>query len=126
MAAGPESMEITVQTRYLDEQSDPQAQRFAFAYTISISNNGDEAVTLRNRHWQITDDNNSVEEVSGEGVVGQQPTIKPGATFEYTSGAVIETEFGNMTGRYEMERSDGSRFWTAVPPFLLALPHAVH
>lgn len=119
-------IKIVVNTRYLREQSEPAAQRFAFAYTIEITNCGEQTVTLLNRHWRITDDNNRVEEVRGDGVIGQQPVIHPGQSFHYTSGTVIGTEFGTMDGSYEMLGADGKRFKANIPPFLLSLPHTVH
>jgi len=119
-------IKIVVNTRYLREQSEPAAQRFAFAYSIEITNCGEQTVTLLNRHWRITDENNRVEEVRGEGVIGQQPVIHPGQSFHYTSGAVIGTEFGTMDGSYEMVGADGQRFKANIPPFLLSLPHTIH
>jgi len=119
-------IQIQVRTRYLLEQSDPQEDRYAFAYTIEICNRSDEAVTLLNRYWQITDDNEKLEEVRGAGVIGQQPEILPGQSFHYTSGAVIDTQFGSMQGEYEMQRASGEKFSAQIPPFLLAPPLAVH
>ncbi len=119
-------IKIAVNTRYLREQSEPEAQRYAFAYTIQITNCSEQVVTLLNRHWRITDDNNRVEEVRGDGVIGQQPVIHPGQSFHYTSGAIIGTEFGTMDGSYEMLGADGIRFKANIPPFLLARPHTVH
>ena len=121
-----ESIKIAVKTRYLGEQSGADKNRYAFAYTIEITNLGSEMVKLLNRRWLITDDNNKVEEVIGEGVVGQQPEIQPGQTFHYTSGAVIETKFGTMEGSYEMLKTDGCTFKAPIPPFLLGQPHMVH
>ena len=121
-----DDIKIAVNTRYLDEQSEPAASRYAFAYTIEITNLGQQNVTLLNRHWRITDDNNRVEEVRGDGVVGQQPVIAPGQSFHYTSGAIIGTEFGTMDGSYEMLGADGKRFKADIPPFLLSMPHTVH
>lgn len=121
-----DDIKIAVNTRYLREQSEPAAQRYAFAYTIEITNCGEQTVTLLNRHWRITDDNNRVEEVRGDGVIGQQPVILPGQSFHYTSGAVIGTEFGTMDGSYEMLGADGKRFKANIPPFLLSMPHTVH
>lgn len=119
-------IDISVQTQYLTEQSDPGNDRYAFAYTIGIENHGAEAVKLLSRHWIITDDNNQVEEVRGEGVVGLQPLIQPGQKFVYTSGAVLTTQFGTMQGSYSMARPDGSRFDADIPAFLLSRPHSVH
>ncbi|NKB33504.1 MAG: Co2+/Mg2+ efflux protein ApaG [Pseudomonadales bacterium] len=121
-----DSIEIAVNTQYLDEQSDPGKNRYVFAYSIEITNKGSESVKLLNRHWHITDDNNKVEEVVGEGVIGQQPEIAPGKSFNYTSGAVIETEFGTMHGSYEMQTAAGDKFQAPIPAFLLSLPHTVH
>lgn len=121
-----DDISIEVNTRYLQEQSDPQASRYAFAYTIEISNAGSDTVKLLNRHWLITDDNNKVEEVRGEGVIGLQPEIHPGQSFHYTSGAIIETKFGTMHGDYEMLTANGQKIKAAIPPFLLAMPLTVH
>lgn len=121
-----DTIDISVSTKYLQEQSDPENDRYAFAYTIGIENRGEEAVKLLSRHWIITDDNEQVEEVRGSGVVGLQPLINPGQKFVYTSGAVIATEFGTMQGSYEMERTDGEKFAASIPAFLLACPHKVH
>ena len=119
-------VDISVSTRYLEEHSDPEVDRYAFAYTIGIENRSDEAVKLLSRHWIITDDNEHVEEVRGSGVVGLQPLIKPGQRFVYSSGAVLATEFGTMQGSYEMERPDGETFAAEIPAFLLARPNRVH
>lgn len=121
-----DSIDIKVNTQYVQEQSDPDHGRYAFAYTIFITNRGTEPVKLLGRHWQITDDNNQTEEVRGPGVVGLQPEIDPGQSFHYTSGAVIGTEFGTMQGSYEMQSAGGERFEAPVPPFLLGNPHKVH
>lgn len=119
-------IQIDVTTRYLKEQSEPSSMRFAFAYTITITNNGPSTVQLLNRHWQISDDNNRVEEVKGEGVIGKQPRIAPGENFTYTSGAVIKTQVGTMQGSYQMCWADGVKFDATIAPFLLAIPHTVH
>lgn len=120
------NIDISVQTQYLQEQSDPANDRYAFAYTIGIENRGQEPIKLVSRHWIITDDNNQVEEVRGPGVVGLQPLIEPGQKFVYTSGAVLTTQFGTMQGSYEMIKPDGSRFDANIPAFLLSRPHSVH
>lgn len=117
---------IQVQTRYLPAQSSADESQFAFAYTITIRNLGDQAAKLLSRHWIIKDDNGKVEEVQGPGVVGLQPLIEPGQEFVYSSGAVIATEFGTMQGSYEMQLSDGSRIETPIPAFLLSQPNSVH
>ena len=121
-----DTIKIKVITQFLHEQSDPSKNRYVFAYSIEISNTGEESVKLLNRHWHITDDNNKVEEVSGEGVIGQQPEILPGKSFNYTSGAVLATKFGTMHGSYEMQTATGEKFKTPIPAFLLSLPHTVH
>ncbi len=120
------SIKIDVTTRYLKEQSDPFTRRYAFAYTVEITNEGNEAVRLLNRYWHIADDNNHIEEVQGEGVIGKQPEIAPGTSFKYTSGTVISTEVGTMKGNYEMLSASGQKFKAPIPPFLLAIPHTVH
>jgi ApaG protein len=119
-------IQIDVTTRYLKEQSEPISMRFAFAYTITITNNGTSTAQLLNRHWQISDDNNRVEEVKGEGVIGKQPKIAPGESFTYTSGAVIKTTVGTMQGSYGMCWADGVKFNASIAPFLLAIPNTVH
>ena len=120
------NIEIEVNSRYLQEHSDPKSGRYAFAYTIDITNRGEAKVILVNRHWLITDDNNQVEEVRGAGVVGQQPEIGPGQSFQYTSGAIISTQTGTMQGSYELITDSGDRFTVPIPAFLLAPPHTVH
>ena len=126
MSTEHDTIEIEVNTQYLQEHSDPGKERYAFAYTIDITNHGEESVKLLKRHWRITDDKNRVEEVIGEGVVGQQPEIPPGHSFQYTSGAVIGTETGTMQGSYEMLAANGEKFDAPIPAFLLAPPHVVH
>ena len=122
----PQDIDISVNTQYLQDQSDPENNRYVFAYTIGIENKGQKPVQLLSRHWIITDDNEKVEEVRGTGVVGQQPLIAPGQIFHYTSGAILTTGFGTMQGSYEMLKPDGSRFDAEIPPFLLSRPHSVH
>ncbi len=120
------NIQVEVRTQYLLEQSNPEEDRYVFAYTVEICNRSDEAVKLLNRYWHITDDNEKVEEIRGAGVIGQQPEILPGQSFHYTSGAVIETQFGSMQGDYEMLSASGEKFTAQIPPFLLAPPLAVH
>jgi ApaG protein len=120
------NIKIDVTTRYLKEQSDPFTRRFAFAYTVEIINEGVESVKLLNRYWHIADDNDHVQEVQGEGVIGKQPEIPPGSSFKYTSGTVISTEVGTMKGNYEMLWASGEKFKAPIPAFLLAIPHTVH
>ena len=126
MKSDSELIQIDVDTHFLQDQSDPDKDRYVFAYTIDIRNNGESPVKLLKRHWRIIDDNNKVEEVIGEGVVGQQPEIHPGQSFQYTSGAVIGTQIGTMQGSYEMLDANGDTFKAPIPAFLLAPPHAIH
>jgi ApaG protein len=119
-------MDIDVQTRYLDDQSAPEEGRYVFAYTIHIRNGGTVPARLLGRHWVITDANGKIEEVIGEGVVGQQPWLRPGEEFEYTSGAVLETDLGTMHGGYEMLADDGTRFIAPIPAFTLTVPRTLH
>ena len=126
-SSAPQSgIDIKVSTQYLTQQSDPARSSYAFAYTISIQNLRDEPVKLLSRHWIITDQNNKVEEVRGNGVVGQQPTIPPGQTYQYSSGAVIHTETGDMKGSYTMQTASGAQFDAPIPLFVLAVPHMLH
>ena len=120
------NVQVEVETQYLPDQSDPQGQRFAFAYTITIRNGGEEAVRLLNRHWIITDGDNQVQEVHGEGVVGKQPLIEPGESFSYTSGAVLDTAVGTMEGSYEMISASGRPFIAPIEVFSLVQPSALH
>ncbi|MBI4815292.1 MAG: Co2+/Mg2+ efflux protein ApaG [Deltaproteobacteria bacterium] len=113
---------VRVEPSYLPRQSNPRERRFVFAYRVWISNEGPTKVQLRRRHWVITDAVGVVREVRGEGVVGAQPLIEPGASYEYTSGCVLETPWGTMHGSYELERPGGSTFEATIAPFLLAHP----
>ncbi len=117
---------IDVATTYVDEQSEPDSGRYVFAYTITIRNDGEIAARLKSRHWIITDANGKVQEVNGDGVVGEQPHLKPGEQFRYSSGAVLETPVGAMQGLYRMEADDGARFDAPIPPFTLAVPGMLH
>ena len=121
-----EGIRVSVQTGYLPDQSSPKESRYAFRYTVTIANEGEETARLRSRHWIITDGNAKVEEVKGPGVVGYQPTLKPGEAFEYTSGCVLETPFGVMRGTYQMERPDGRSFDARIADFTLAVPHLLN
>ena len=120
------TIEIKVVTQHLPNQSEPHNQKYAFAYRISIANKGNEAAQLISRHWIITDGNEARQEVKGEGVVGEQPIIKPGSVYQYTSGVVLATEVGTMSGTYHMVDESGTSFDASIPPFLLTVPHAVH
>ena len=117
---------IHVATDYIDDQSEPDAGRYVFAYTITISNNGVVPATLMSRHWIITDANGKVQEVNGDGVVGEQPYLQPGERFRYSSGAVLETPVGAMHGLYRMETDTGSSFDAPIEPFTLAVPGLLH
>ena len=113
---------IQVATSYVDGESEPDSDRYVFAYTITISNNGDVAAQLISRHWIITDANGKVQEVNGDGVVGEQPLLNPGEEFRYSSGAVLETPVGAMQGLYRMEADGGVSFDALIAPFTLAVP----
>jgi ApaG protein len=117
---------VSVQAVYVPEQSAPKAKRYVFAYTVKIANESSLIAQLRSRHWIITDGEGKVEEVRGPGVVGKQPTLRPGENFEYTSGCVLQTPRGEMKGTYQMHRPDGSTFDAAIAPFPLALPYSLN
>ena len=117
---------IQVVTDYIGEQSEPDSDRYVFAYTITISNNGDVPARLISRHWVITDANGKVQEVSGDGVVGEQPHLNPGEAFRYSSGAILETPVGAMQGLYRMEADNGVNFDAPIAPFTLAVPGVLH
>ena len=117
---------VSVQPRYLPEQSNPDSSEFTFAYTVSISNMCSETVQLISRHWIITDSNNHTREVSGEGVVGQQPHIAPGETYQYSSGAILNTKTGTMEGSYQMVSESGHGFDARIEPFGLVHPDSLH
>ena len=118
--------DIAVATCFLDDQSVPEERRYVFAYTIHIRNEGQVPARLLGRHWLITDGNGKVQEVEGEGVVGEQPWLRPGEGFEYTSGAVLETDIGTMRGSYDVLADDGTRFAAPIPPFTLSVPRTLH
>ena len=120
------ALDIDVASRYLDDQSEPEQDRYVFAYTINIRNSGTVAARLVSRHWLITDANGKVQEVRGEGVVGEQPWLRPGESFVYTSGSVLETSLGTMEGSYAMVADDGTHFEAPVPAFRLAVPRTLH
>lgn len=117
---------ISVETEYLPEQSSPDNNQFTFAYTITISNKGKVAAQLISRHWIITDAENKVQEVRGLGVIGEQPLLKPGESFHYTSGCQLETPVGTMQGSYQMVAEDGSKFDAEIPLFVLSMPRVLH
>ena len=117
---------IDVKTQYMPAQSSPKENRYAFAYTITITNQGKQTVQLISRHWLITDGNNRIQEVRGEGVVGEQPFIEPGESYRYTSGAMLDTAVGSMEGSYRMTNAAGESFDAPIAPFILTQPGALH
>jgi ApaG protein len=117
---------VEVQTQYIDEQSIPDDSRYVFAYTITIRNEGKVPARLISRHWIITDANGKEQEVKGEGVVGEQPYLKPGEGFQYTSGTMLETPVGSMRGSYQMLADDETEFDAEIPAFTLSVPHTLH
>ncbi|NER59791.1 Co2+/Mg2+ efflux protein ApaG [Pseudomonas sp. MAFF212428] len=119
-------IDVSVVTRFLNEQSDPDNDRFAFAYTVTVKNTGSVPAKLMSRHWLITNGNGQVEEVRGPGVIGQQPLIEPGDSHTYSSGAVLSTKVGTMQGSYQMFAEDGIRFDAPIKPFRLAVPGSLH
>ena len=126
MSEALHAIDVAVRSRFLPEQSLPEDGRFVFAYTIRIRNTGSVPARLLSRHWLITDDNGKVVEVRGDGVVGEQPWLRPGEDFEYTSGAVLETAVGTMQGSYQMLADDGTRFEADIAPFTLSVPRTLH
>jgi len=119
-------VKIIVRPQYLDGQSKPEEGHFVWAYTITIENHGRETVTLRTRYWKITDANGQVQEVRGAGVVGEQPELKPGDTYSYTSGCPLKTSSGFMVGAYQMQKADGEFINVDIPAFSLDSPHEKH
>lgn len=122
----PYNIKVGVETAYIDDQSIPELGRYVFAYTITILNTGSIPAKLLTRHWIITDANGKVQEVRGEGVVGEHPHLKPGEGFQYTSGTMLETPVGSMQGSYQMVADNGVEFDAVIPPFTLSLPHTLH
>lgn len=119
-------IEVHPRPQFIPEQSDPENGRYVFAYTITITNTGQLAAQLISRHWIITDANNAIQEVRGLGVVGQQPLLRPGESYEYTSGSSLTTPIGTMKGSYQMVAEDGTPFEAEIPEFVLAVPRALH
>lgn len=119
-------IDIEIQTRFLPHESNPADDRYVFAYTITITNQGEVPVKLLSRYWHISDANEKTQEIHGEGVVGQQPHLQPGQSFQYTSGAVIETAVGTMQGNYQLITDDGDLFNADIPAFTLADPAILH
>ncbi|NTV10723.1 MAG: Co2+/Mg2+ efflux protein ApaG [Zoogloea sp.] len=120
------SIEISPEAHYIAEQSDEDEGRYVFAYRIVIRNTGEVPAQLISRHWIITDAEGQVQEVRGQGVVGEQPLLRPGESFEYTSGCAIATPVGTMQGSYQMLAEDGTRFDATIPEFTLAMPRVLH
>lgn len=120
------AVDVTAQAFYLPEQSDEENDQYVFAYTIRITNTGDVAAKVISRHWIITDSDSQIQEVRGRGVVGEQPTIKPGASFEYTSGSSLTTMVGTMRGTYQLTAEDGTKFEAVIPEFTLSVPRVLH
>lgn len=125
-STAPYTIDIEVETTYIDEQSVPEQDRYVFAYTITIHNIGTLPARLLTRHWLITDSNGKVQEVRGEGVVGEQPHLQPGESFRYTSGTILETAVGSMQGSYQMIADDGVEFDAPIAPFTLSVPRTLH
>jgi ApaG protein len=120
------SIQIDTVSSYLESQSAPEAGRYVFSYTITIHNAGSVPARLLSRHWVITDSDGKVQEVRGDGVVGEQPHLVPGQSFRYTSAAMIETPLGTMRGEYQMVADDGQLFDAEIAPFVLAIPRVLH
>lgn len=126
MKALEASIKIKVQAEYVEQQSDPQENKYLFSYTVIIENLGDSSAQLKSRHWIITDANGRKSEVQGSGVVGETPVIAPKTSYKYTSGTVLETPVGVMEGCYQMLSDAGQSFKAAIPVFRLAIPGLVH
>ena len=120
------NIEVEVETRYIEEQSNPEQNSYVFAYTITIQNKGRQSAQLLTRHWVITDSNQKIQEVRGDGVVGEQPLLNPGEQFVYTSGTMLETAVGTMKGSYQMLADDGSQFDAEIDEFVLSTPRVLH
>ena len=119
-------IQVEVETRYIEEQSNPEQNYYVFSYTITIQNRGEQGAQLLTRHWVITDSNQKIQEVRGDGVVGEQPLLKPGEQFVYTSGTMLETSVGTMKGSYQMLADDGSHFDATIEEFVLSTPRVLH
>jgi len=120
------NIRVDVETRYIEDQSNPEQNYYVFAYTITIRNKGQQSAKLLTRHWVITDSNQKIQEVRGDGVVGEQPLLKPGEQFVYTSGTMLETAVGTMKGSYQMLADDGSQFDATIDEFVLSTPRVLH
>ncbi len=126
MSNNPYNISVEVTPNYIPEQSDPAENNYVFSYTVTIINNGDMPAKLLTRHWIITSANGETQEVKGDGVVGEQPHLKPGEGFQYTSGTLMNTATGSMTGSYQMQADDGYRFEADIPEFYLVVPNTLH
>ncbi len=126
MPTKPYDIAVKTRTVYIADQSDPANDRYVFAYTITITNSGSVAAQLLSRHWIITDANDKVQEVRGKGVVGEQPHLRPGESFEYTSGSAIATPVGTMRGSYQLVADDATKFDATIPEFTLSMPRVLH
>ena len=124
--ATPNAIEVEVDPRFLEDQSEPEAGRYVFAYTIRIRNRGSVAARLIARHWRIVDGNGEVQLVDGDGVIGEQPRLRPGEDFRYTSGVMLGTEHGTMQGHYDMVADDGTEFVAPIAAFVLTIPRTLH
>ena len=121
-----DSIDISVDVNFIESQSDIASNQFVFSYTVKITNNGEIGAQLLTRHWKIEDESGKIEDVMGEGVVGQQPYLSPGESYEYTSGAVLKTQTGSMRGSYGMIDDLGNRFDAQIPLFVLSGPYTLH
>ncbi len=126
MPSKPYDIAVKTRTVYIADQSDPASDRYVFAYSITLTNSGSVAAQLLTRHWIITDATDKVQEVRGKGVVGEQPHLRPGESFEYTSGSAIATPVGTMRGTYQMVADDGTPFDVTIPEFTLSMPRVLH
>jgi ApaG protein len=126
MADKKHDISVAARTAFIPDQSDLESGRYVFAYTITITNTGSVPAQLVSRHWVITDSNNQVQEVRGLGVVGEQPTLRPNESFQYTSGTAIATPVGTMRGSYQMIAEDGVQFDAPIPEFTLSMPRVLH
>lgn len=120
------NIKVNVESWYIENQSNPKKNYYVFAYTVTIVNQGQQAAQLLTRHWVITDSNHKVQEVRGDGVIGEQPVLKPGEQFVYTSGTMLETSVGTMKGSYQMEADDGFLFDATIDEFVLSTPRVLH
>ncbi len=126
MSNSTQPIQVSVETEYLSGQSQPEEERFAFAYHITIENQGTGPAQLLSRHWIIVDANQERQEVRGDGVIGEQPLIEAGESYQYTSGVMLDTPIGTMQGSYQLVDDQGEHFEAQIKPFLLSTPHAVH